>query len=239
MKFLDWLKAAALLSVVVFLGTGSYLFLVTAQSEKQLISQASSVFNHANSVLDQVTTSLANLDQTVASVSRTADTISDGAKKTFAIVTHPCIPGPCGTLYDVAETLHTVRGTFGQIEVAANHEDKNLTTLDTQEQQLFQDTHQALAGLVPLQNDIDKTIFDADRLITSPDLTGTIHNFDTISYNFGQTTGDFQIKFHEFLFPAPCTNFKCRLLKGYTFVKEASSLLEPAYYGYGLLKGTP
>jgi hypothetical protein len=48
-------------------------------------------------------------------------------------------------LADTAKTLNTVRGTFGQIETAANHEDKNLTLLDGQELTLFNDFH-GLAG---------------------------------------------------------------------------------------------
>ena len=43
----------------------------------------------------------------------------------------------CGTLADVNRTLHTIRGTFGQIEVAAKHENAQLTKLDSQEKTLF------------------------------------------------------------------------------------------------------
>lgn len=48
---------------------------------------------------------------------------------------------PCGTLADVNKTLATVRGTFGQIEVATRHENQNLATLDRQEAALFADLH--------------------------------------------------------------------------------------------------
>jgi ABC-type transporter Mla subunit MlaD len=48
---------------------------------------------------------------------------------------------PCGTLADVNRTLATVRGTFGEIEQAADHENRNLSTLDAQELELFDDFH--------------------------------------------------------------------------------------------------
>jgi hypothetical protein len=48
---------------------------------------------------------------------------------------------PCGTIADVGKTLNTVRGAVGQIEIAAIHENRNLTTLDTQETTLFNDFH--------------------------------------------------------------------------------------------------
>jgi hypothetical protein len=76
----------------------------------------------------------------------------DSGAQTFAGLNAPCTPVkgtvytvdhpvPCGTLADMNRTLATVRGTFGQIEAAANHENKNLTTLDSQELALFTDLH--------------------------------------------------------------------------------------------------
>lgn len=68
-----------------------------------------------------------------------ADTVKLG--NSIDLVNAPCVPGPCGTVADVGKTLNTVRGTFGQIEIAANHENRNLSTLDTQEATLFEDFH--------------------------------------------------------------------------------------------------
>jgi hypothetical protein len=66
---------------------------------------------------------------------------------------------PCGTLADVNKALSTIRGTFGQIEVAANHEDKNLTTLDTQEAQLYADFHLTTTNLNTLVSSPDVARF--------------------------------------------------------------------------------
>src|SRR5665213_2755808 len=70
-----------------------------------------------------------------------AGTTLDRASAVLETVNRPCGAGkPCGTLADVAQTLGTVRMTFGQVLIAANHEDRNLATLDAQELQLFADT---------------------------------------------------------------------------------------------------
>ena len=234
------------ISLAVFLGFGCYFIWSSIQSEKQITVQASGVLSHVDSTVTQIgtaftsaATSISQTEKDVATVTKPAVKVVAGLQQTVAIINHPCVPGPCGTLYDVAKTLNTARGVFGQIEVAVNHEDKNLTVLDQQETQLFEDTHKILTGFVPLQNEIDKTIFDFDALATSPDLNQTIHNFGVVTDNLGDMTGDAKTKFHEFLFPTPCTNFKCRLLKGIKFVTDASQLLEPAYYGWSLIKGMP
>ncbi|MFP5276976.1 MAG: hypothetical protein ACLGPM_07665 [Acidobacteriota bacterium] len=60
------------------------------------------------------------------------------ATNTFQSINRPCdTDKPCGTLADVNQTLATIRGTFGQVEIAANHENRQLTTLDAQERALF------------------------------------------------------------------------------------------------------
>lgn len=57
-------------------------------------------------------------------------------------VNRPCSgAAACGTLADINKTLATVRGTFGQIEIAARHENQNLGALDKQEATLFADLH--------------------------------------------------------------------------------------------------
>jgi hypothetical protein len=65
------------------------------------------------------------------------------ATKALQVVNSNCDGGKekCGTLADLNQTLHTVRGTFGQIETAAKHENAQLTKLDSQEKTLFDDLH--------------------------------------------------------------------------------------------------
>jgi hypothetical protein len=96
--------------------------------------------------------SLDNLDRQIATIGPAVKRIdpilanaADDTRKmgrTIDLVNAPCVPAPCGTLADVNRTMATVRGTFGQIEFAALHEDRNLGTLDTQEAALFADFHE-------------------------------------------------------------------------------------------------
>jgi hypothetical protein len=76
---------------------------------------------------------------------------------------------PCGTLADLAKTLNTARGTMGQIEIAARHENRNLGTLDTQEATLFGDFH----GTATRAN----TSLDLfNKLLADPDVTLILSN---------------------------------------------------------------
>jgi len=141
---------------------------------------------------------------------------------TVDTLNRPCpTPGhidPCGTLADVAKTLNTVRGTFGQIEVAANHEDANLSTLDSQEQHIFADLHKTLAasnetltalaqtarGASVTLNAADSTIArfedvesgataslnQFNRLIGDPAIPATIANAEAITANASRITKD-------------------------------------------------
>jgi hypothetical protein len=87
--------------------------------------------------------------------------------QTLQLVKAPCVPGPCGLLADAAKTLNTARMTMGQIEIAANHEDKNLGTLDQQEATIYAGANDDVQAL--------------HALLASPDLLQTVHNLDTTS----------------------------------------------------------
>jgi hypothetical protein len=65
------------------------------------------------------------------------------ATKALQVVNANCDGGKekCGTLADLNQVFHTIRGAFGQVETAAKHEDAQLTTLDSQEKTLFDDVH--------------------------------------------------------------------------------------------------
>jgi len=76
-------------------------------------------------------------------------------------VNEPCRKGAaCGTLADVAKTLNTIRGTAGQIEIAAKHENAQLSTLDRQEAQIY-------AGVKRSLNGVDSELMEARQLTAS------------------------------------------------------------------------
>jgi ABC-type transporter Mla subunit MlaD len=145
-------------------------------------NKASAVLDSFAGVGPQLTATLKTLQTTTNAVGKQATaslkvtdkvgTVLDGATATLDAVNRPCAElrpvtattggfyqplKPCGTLADLNRTLATVRGTFGQIEVAANHEDKNLTSLDAQEAQLYADTHASIKSF--------------NSLLSSPDIT--------------------------------------------------------------------
>ena len=113
-------------------------------------------------VAEAAKASIAAIQPVVAKLGVTADRLNAG-----------CDPAPCGTLADVNKTLGTVRGTFGQVEVAANHENRNLTTLDAQEAQLFADTHQVFGTA-------DKTFADVDSYATDPHVRAAVDGLDPL-----------------------------------------------------------
>ena len=234
---LTWLKSAALVALIVFLGFGSYLLWETAQSEKLLVAQATATFSatnaaivHLNTATDQVgssfTVAASSLSQTEADVRGLTNQfggVAVGLQKTVSLINAPCVPGPCGLVSDTAKTLNTTRLTLGQLEIAANNFDKNEDHFYQQEDQLYADS--------------DKSVRDLDALLSSPDLNAAIRNTSTVTYNLGQTTGDFQTKFHDFLYPPPCKGWKCHIKTGYEAIKIGSQFAEPTYWGWQLFKG--
>lgn len=86
---------------------------------------------------------------------------------TLDAINRPCgLQGkPCGTLADLNRTLATVRGTFGVIETAGNHYNKQLGTLDKQEATLFQDIHGAAVDARGAIADVRTTLNTANSTL--------------------------------------------------------------------------
>jgi hypothetical protein len=241
MKILDVAKIGFYLSLTVLLGFSSYFVWSATQEVQRLGEQTSAVLAQTSTSLERTDAAITQTSNTVSASANHIDSslskISSGIDQSLYLVNRPCVPGPCGLMADSAKTLNTARMAIGQVEIAANHEDKNLKNLDTQETQLFQDTHSVLVSIVPVENEADKSFADFDALLTSPDVTNTTHNFGVITGNFGTMTTDASNKFHLFLYPPPCREFKCHVLQGYTAVKDLSSLAEPAYWINQILTG--
>jgi hypothetical protein len=231
-----WLSKIRLweIALAVFLGFGCYFLWTTSQTDRQIARQAAVILNHADKSLSGIdksvtqvgtafttaATSITQAQKSVDSVSTQLSGVAVGLQKTVALVNAPCVPGPCGTVADVGKTLNTTRLAIGQASIAVNSFDKNQDKFYQQEDQLYADSDGAAKSL--------------NSILTSPDVYGTLHNVDTITTNLGQSTTDFQNKFHDFLYPPPCTGFKCWVKKTYTVVKVASDFTEPAYWGWAL-----
>lgn len=244
MKLTDLAKSLVYVSLAVFVGVCSYSVWTVSQDVKQRGVRVSVELPQTSPVLQSLNVAAGHLDTAITKTSSSVDSLTTQAtgtvsrvNRTLDLVNKNCDTAPCGTLADLNRTLATFRGTAGTVEIAGRHWDKNLSTLDKQEATLFDDTHAALVNIVPVENELDKSAFDLDATITSPDVTKTIHNFGVISNNFGDMTTDANTKFHAFLYPPKCYGFKCNVVKDFEFVKAASSLAEPGYWVEQLLKG--
>ncbi len=168
---------------------------------------------------------LDGIDATVANLNATLMTIN-----------RPCGGGkPCGTLADVAKTLGTLRGTAGQIEIAANHEDRRIGILDAQEDALFADTHRTLgsanaalvrfstamdtadatiAGLRPIEGHAATTLASIQELL--PDLAKTTANVTAMTESGKSILADGAYETHKLTHPKKKTGFWV----GFWFVVE-------------------
>ncbi len=94
-----------------------------------------------------------------AAIAANANAALRGAAATMDAINRPCGDGQrCGTLADVAKTLGTLRGTAGEMEIAAHHEDARIGVLDAQEATIYADTHRSLAQLGDDLTTADTTI---------------------------------------------------------------------------------
>ena len=85
----------------------------------------------------------------------------------------------------------------------------------------------AAKGLLPLESDADAAV---------KGLLPIEANTAIVSGNLGQTTADFQTKFHVFLFPVPCKTFGCKVKRTWPYVKSGAEMVEPLYWGQQLFE---
>ena len=162
-----WLSKIRLweISLLILIGFVSFFFWTTAQSEKEVAAQISSLLTHADLTLTELDTTLGSLTSTSNQLQTSLSTVSSAVKSSsdqmnlvFKKLLDPCQPlkghiygvdedKPCGTLADAARTLHTIRGFAGTLEVAGRHLDKSLKTYDQQEADLSKNTNAVLSNL--------------------------------------------------------------------------------------------
>jgi hypothetical protein len=120
---------------------------------------------------------------------------SRGLDLAIAEINRPCGAGEsCGLIADLAKTLGTFRGTAGQLETAARHENQRIGTLDGQEQQLATDTHNALGGLA----DAAKSFTD---LMSNKDLAASLKQTNAIITAGAGMAKEAQAAVHAFFHP--------------------------------------
>lgn len=138
------------------------------------------------------------------------------------LVTHvnTTLDSVSGSATQVKETLSTLTGHITPILDSAN------TTVTK--------AGEAVDLLKPIELNTAKSMADLDLSLV--DVPAVVANAKNITYNFGQTTYDFQLKFHEFMFPAPCLTKWCKVQRTWPYVKGAASLAEPFYWGQQLFE---
>jgi hypothetical protein len=163
-----------------------------------------------------VVTQLTTLLQQFGGVANSLNAASLNINRTMDTVNRPCgtkvsgLLAPDGTLCDFTKTMNTARLTMGQIEVAANHEDKNLTTLDAQETQIANDMHNLFAGALPVEDAAaDATTRLAtlaqsvNDLINSPQVKQTLTEAQAAVLAAAGILQDGKIEADKFIAPTP------------------------------------
>lgn len=131
----------------------------------------------------------------IAATTKNLARASAGINKAIDEVNRPCGEHEsCGTIADVNRTLATIRGTAGQIEIAARHENQRLVTLDGQESQLANDTHQAITKLGSAADSIHD-------LAANQDLAGSFKSANKILTSGAAIAADTQQAVHGWLHP--------------------------------------
>ncbi|MGA7887646.1 MAG: hypothetical protein WCA44_18075 [Acidobacteriaceae bacterium] len=191
------LARLALLAAGVTVCLAAAYFLKTAtDSVRRLSSQTQTAIAAA-----------ASAEQQVAAVAQTID--------------RPCGAGhACGTLADIGKTLNTIRLTAGQVEIAANHEDRRLAILDAQEAQMAADAHglalkagtslDALTATAqaaqPAEASLNAEIVELQKTTAAidavtPALQQTMQSTAATMGHLDATTADVQQAVHSYLHP--------------------------------------
>jgi hypothetical protein len=174
---------ASLLAVATLCGFGCWGVYETVQLEKGLRSdvgeQLAAITTHAITLEDQGTYSI---DQAAGSVQQFVDqarpvlasakSAVDGLQRTETLLNQPCGKGhACGTVAELNEAIRAGHHAIGQVEIAANHENKRLDVLDKQEVAIADATQ---ADLVKLGGTLDNLNLAAlDLRALTPNLQRT------------------------------------------------------------------
>jgi len=189
-----------------------------------------------------------------SAVNTTSNTVNTAIKTTSDNLNRDCSEGKerCGTLADLNQTLHTIRGTAGQVEFALKkfngHEDEYYK----QETALFGHANGILDQFGSTVGTINKTVDNFNPLLTSLNgealefkktnytlndyLTGKdfkdfLNNVYGITANANSVSTDIATKTHTFLYPPPCKGKGCWLKRTYTVVRDVGPFAQPFYYG--------
>lgn len=207
---LNALKAAALIALIA-VAAGACLVLIKFSSA---VKHTDDALNGKNGVLVGLSHTLAGVDQVAVKAGGTLDSVN-------RLCPGPKDPArPCGVLADLNRTLATVRGATGQVELAARHENGQLSTLDAQEAILAADLHTVMTagagtanaatsaiqrasdGLATEKPSLDALIKAATTAVANPDVPILIHHAAGITASGDEIAKDAADKVHQYAHPA-------------------------------------
>ncbi len=98
------------------------------------------------------------------------------------------------------------------------------------------DADAAIEGMQPTEAQATRSMADLDALIRDPAIPEALKSVQETTANLDATTSDFQKKFHQFLFPAPCKTLGCKIGRAWPYIKGGAEMVEPLYWGQQLIQ---
>lgn len=195
---LVWAATAALLGIAVLCYQG-----------QAAIRQTTAALQSVQTLAVTATGDAKQLNATLGSIETQVNVVGAQINQTIQAVNRPCGTGaPCGTLADVAKTLGTIRGTAGQVEIAANHENRRLTTLDAQEDRISKGIYTGLdnlnadlIALKPVEANAAASVKQVGDLAGDPKIKESVANIATTTSNVADMSDEVRQEVHNMLHP--------------------------------------
>lgn len=179
------------------------------------------------SVVDHLNASLDNVDKVTSTLNVTASQFAGAGKEAKALIQETRKPVR-KILVHADEFMGRGARAMQKVEASASDLHDQQQEINKQEVELFASVQSTLEDVDGTVVSARTTLDDADNLITNPHLDHTLAHVDNIS-------GDFETRFHDFLFPPPYTGRFKTLHKVYVVGKGVVGIAAPgAEFGYYL-----
>lgn len=181
--------------------------------------------------------------QTLTSIQRAVDADNTSVAKT--------LKQSEATLAAIQQTSESATRTLDQISADSHHEimafaeTTNAATETAQDaSQTLRTANRTIAGFQPITANLDAELGDLQRTtmainqqVSSAQVAGTLANIQTTTANLAGVTTDFKTKFHALLYPTPCKTKWCKLKRAWPYIRGATEMTEPLYWGVQIYKG--
>lgn len=146
----------------------------------------------------KVTAILSNAQTASANLSKA----SAGLNKAITEINQPCGKGhPCGTIAELNEAIRAFHQAIGFVEIAAKHEDANLTTIDQQEATLYGEAASSMTKLGDALGGFAKAESALEDLINNKDLKTSLANLSSVTNSLSSMGKEATQAVHDFFHP--------------------------------------